>query len=121
MTTTQDLNPTTDASIRQRNIAEGPDSSAILTSTDRMALMTAVCDRHQRNAHLRTSVSGTDTKAQRCAKSPNMQHHRQQHAAATREAGFGAAIISKLATTVRRNLTDGMDTDEVIAVIAKSG
>ena len=41
--------------------------------------------------------------------------------AATREAGFGAAIISKLATTVRRNLTDGMDTDEVIAVIAKAG
>ena len=40
---------------------------------------------------------------------------------ATREAGFGAAIISKLATTVRRNLTDGMDTDEVIAVIAKAG
>ena len=40
---------------------------------------------------------------------------------ATRESGFGAAIISKLATTVRRNLTDGMDTDEVIAVIAKAG
>ena len=59
--TIKDLNPNADASIENVNITEGPDSTAILNSTDRMALMTAVCIAIS-NGHCEF-ISGTDTSA----------------------------------------------------------
>ena len=59
--TIKDLNPNADTSIANVNITEGPDNTAILESTDRMALMTAICIAIS-NGNC-DFVSGTDTSA----------------------------------------------------------
>ena len=61
MTTIKDLNPNADASIENVSIRQGETLNiAILESTNRMALMVAVCTAIENGCEF---VSGTDTTA----------------------------------------------------------